>query len=42
MTESENNIHAVKVDNDLQSTYCEVPNSCAVWNNSVGWQIHPN
>ena len=22
--------------------YCEVPNSCAVRNNSVGWQIHPN
>ena len=22
--------------------YCEVPNSCAVRNNSVGWKIHPN
>ena len=24
------------------SSYCEVPNSCAVRNNSVGWKIHPN
>ena len=24
------------------NVYCEVPNSCAVWNNSVGWKIHPN
>ena len=22
--------------------YREVPNSCAVRNNSVGWKIHPN
>ena len=26
----------------IDFVYCEVPNSCAVRNNSVGWQIHPN
>ena len=26
----------------LLTPYCEVPNSCAVRNNSVGWKIHPN
>ena len=28
--------------NDPHIIYCEVPNSCAVRNNSVGWKIHPN
>ena len=27
---------------DFIDAYCEVPNSCAVRNNSVGWKIHPN
>ena len=27
---------------EIRYVYCEVPNSCAVRNNSVGWKIHPN